>query len=171
MDLIPHSAKLAISPPVRPPLPPLSRSVAAPELVRLVQATAEAHAALADTISAANVAMQRARSLTIDLEAALSCLAASDASAANRFLAAPTMGSPFASLSPREREVLALVAEGQTNKAIAETLFVSPNTVKTHVASLLNKMNAGSRTELATLATRGEGVQSSRRRINCSVRD
>jgi DNA-binding NarL/FixJ family response regulator len=58
------------------------------------------------------------------------------------------------SLSPREREVLSLVAEGYSNKVIAGKLFVSPNTVKSHVASLLNKLHADSRVELATIATR-----------------
>ena len=50
--------------------------------------------------------------------------------------------------------VLALVAEGRSNKAIAEALFVSPNTVKTHVASLLNKLHAESRVQLAAIAAR-----------------
>jgi DNA-binding NarL/FixJ family response regulator len=57
-------------------------------------------------------------------------------------------------LSPREKEVLALVAKGHTNKAIAETLFVSPNTIKTHVASLLNKLHAETRVQLAAMAAR-----------------
>ena len=55
-------------------------------------------------------------------------------------------------LTQREREVLALVAAGQTNKAIASALYVSPNTVKTHVASLLHKLRAESRVQLATIA-------------------
>ena len=58
-------------------------------------------------------------------------------------------------LSPREREVLALVAEGRSNKAIAEALFVSPNTIKTHVTSLLHKLPADTRVQLAALAVRG----------------
>jgi DNA-binding NarL/FixJ family response regulator len=57
-------------------------------------------------------------------------------------------------LSPRAREVLALVAEGQTNKGIASALFVSPNTVKRHVTSLLNKFHASTRVQLATIAAR-----------------
>ena len=55
-------------------------------------------------------------------------------------------------LSPREREVLALVAEGHSNKAIAEVLFVAPSTVKTHVTSLLTKLKADNRVQLATIA-------------------
>ena len=57
-------------------------------------------------------------------------------------------------LSPREREVLALVAEGRTNKEIADALDVSSNTVKTHVTALLTKLRADSRVQLATMATR-----------------
>jgi DNA-binding CsgD family transcriptional regulator len=67
--------------------------------------------------------------------------------------AAPTVG-PADRLSPREREVLALVAQGQTNKEIAEALFVAPSTIKTHVASLLTKLDASSRAHLATIAAR-----------------
>lgn len=55
-------------------------------------------------------------------------------------------------LSVREREVLTLVAAGLTNKGIAERLYISPNTVKTHVASLLNKLNMQTRVQLAALA-------------------
>jgi DNA-binding NarL/FixJ family response regulator len=57
-------------------------------------------------------------------------------------------------LSPREREVLVSVVEGCANNAIAETLFVSPNTIKTHVASLLNKLHAESHVQLAAMAAR-----------------
>jgi DNA-binding NarL/FixJ family response regulator len=48
--------------------------------------------------------------------------------------------------------VLALIAQGQTNKTIAEALCVSPNTVKTHVASLLRKLKADNRVQLAAIA-------------------
>jgi DNA-binding NarL/FixJ family response regulator len=62
-------------------------------------------------------------------------------------------------LSPREREVLGLVASGLPNKAIARTLGISDHTVKFHVSSVLNKLNAGSRTEAVTVATR-QGILS-----------
>ncbi|OUE27099.1 LuxR C-terminal-related transcriptional regulator [Clavibacter michiganensis] len=56
-----------------------------------------------------------------------------------------------AGLSAREREVLALVAGGSRNRAIATTLGISENTVKFHVANLLRKMGASTRAELAGL--------------------
>jgi DNA-binding NarL/FixJ family response regulator len=57
-------------------------------------------------------------------------------------------------LSPREQEVLQLVAAGLPNKAIARELGISDHTVKFHVSSLLTKLDAGSRTEAVTIATR-----------------
>lgn len=44
-------------------------------------------------------------------------------------------------LTPREREVLALMAQGRSNQAIAETLFVSPGSVEKHISSLLTKLD------------------------------
>ena len=55
-------------------------------------------------------------------------------------------------LSPREQGVLALVASGARNKAIAAELVISENTVKFHVANLLRKVGASTRSELAALA-------------------
>jgi DNA-binding NarL/FixJ family response regulator len=55
-------------------------------------------------------------------------------------------------LSTREAEVLRLVAEGLTNKEIARQLIVSENTVKTHVASLFNKLGADSRARAVAVA-------------------
>jgi NarL family two-component system response regulator YdfI len=57
-------------------------------------------------------------------------------------------------LSPREIEVLRLMAEGLSNKTIAWKLSISEHTVKFHVNSILTKMNAGSRTEAVTLGLR-----------------
>lgn len=57
-------------------------------------------------------------------------------------------------LTPREREVLLLVAEGLPNKTIARELGISEHTAKFHVGSLLAKLDAGSRTEAVTTATR-----------------
>jgi DNA-binding NarL/FixJ family response regulator len=57
-------------------------------------------------------------------------------------------------LSPREREVLELMAEGLKNREIAERLFLSEATVKTHVRHLLDKLRLRNRAEAAAFATR-----------------
>jgi NarL family two-component system response regulator YdfI len=57
-------------------------------------------------------------------------------------------------LTPREVEVLAMLAEGQSNKSIAHRLGISEHTVKFHVTSIMGKLNAGSRTEAVTQGIR-----------------
>jgi NarL family two-component system response regulator YdfI len=57
-------------------------------------------------------------------------------------------------LSPREIEVLGMLAEGHGNKTIAWKLGISEHTVKFHVASILSKLNAGTRTEAVTQGIR-----------------
>ena len=57
-------------------------------------------------------------------------------------------------LTPREREVLALLAEGASNKAIARALAVSVHTAKFHVASLTEKLGAHGRLEAIAIAIR-----------------
>jgi len=56
-------------------------------------------------------------------------------------LAAPRREDPLAELTPREREVLALVAEGRTDRGIAEALWLSPKTVETHVHAIFRKLD------------------------------
>ena len=62
--------------------------------------------------------------------------------------------APPVDLTPRESQVLALVAEGLTNKAIAQRLAISDHTVKFHVNAILGKLNAQSRTDAVVRATR-----------------
>jgi DNA-binding CsgD family transcriptional regulator/tetratricopeptide (TPR) repeat protein len=57
-------------------------------------------------------------------------------------------------LTAREREVLALVADGYTNRRIAETLFISESTAGVHVSNILGKLGVATRTEAAAVATR-----------------
>jgi DNA-binding CsgD family transcriptional regulator len=57
-------------------------------------------------------------------------------------------------LTPREIEVLALMAEGASNKAIARRLGISVHTAKFHVGSLLDKLDATGRTDAVTHAAR-----------------
>ncbi len=62
--------------------------------------------------------------------------------------------TPNQALTPREIEVLGMLAEGLGNKAIARRLSISEHTVKFHVGSLFAKLNASSRTEAVTLGAR-----------------
>ena len=57
-------------------------------------------------------------------------------------------------LTKREREILSLVAEGMSNREIAEKLVLSPETVKSHVAAILEKLNVSDRTQAAIYAVR-----------------
>lgn len=63
-------------------------------------------------------------------------------------------GGPRQSLSERELQVLALVAAGETNVEIGKRLFLSPDTVKTHLSNLLDKLPARDRTHAAVLGLR-----------------
>ena len=58
----------------------------------------------------------------------------------------------FDELTPRETEILCLLAEGQSNKVIARNLGISDGTVKLHVKAILRKLNIHSRVEAAVLA-------------------
>ncbi|MGB5398328.1 MAG: response regulator [Gammaproteobacteria bacterium] len=59
---------------------------------------------------------------------------------------------PFAELTPREREILCLLADGQSNKLIARNLGISDGTVKLHVKAILRKLGIHSRVEAAVIA-------------------
>lgn len=60
--------------------------------------------------------------------------------------------TPFSDLTPREMEILCLLAEGQSNKVIARNLGISDGTVKLHVKAILRKLNVHSRVEAAVMA-------------------
>ncbi|AFZ30472.1 two component transcriptional regulator, LuxR family [Gloeocapsa sp. PCC 7428] len=62
--------------------------------------------------------------------------------------------SPMQALTAREIEVLAMIAEGWSNKAIARHLHISEHTVKFHVSSIFTKLNVSSRTEAVTIGAR-----------------
>ncbi len=67
---------------------------------------------------------------------------------------APSLSSPeqVASLTPREREIIALIASGLTADAIAERLFISPLTVKTHINNGMSKLGVNTRSQLVRVA-------------------
>ena len=132
---------------------PVGQTCLAPDPDELIWATIQMRTALEEMTVAAAAAVEGARTMVEMLDEALTVLEVTARASEAR--------SPFGErlrhgdlLSPRELEVLALVAEGRSNKAIAEALFVSPNTIKTHVASLMNKLHADTRAQLAAIATR-----------------
>ena len=60
---------------------------------------------------------------------------------------------PLAKLTAREREVLALMAEGRTNAGIARRLLLTERTVETHVAGIMTKLGLGDRQRRTTAAS------------------
>ncbi|MCW2576365.1 MAG: response regulator containing a CheY-like receiver domain protein and an DNA-binding domain [Modestobacter sp.] len=72
-----------------------------------------------------------------------------------RRMAGPQVG--LAALTPREREILVLVAQGRANRDIADRLVISERTARTHVSNVLAKLQLPSRTQAALLAIR-EGL-------------
>ncbi|MBP6861966.1 MAG: response regulator transcription factor [Neisseriaceae bacterium] len=63
----------------------------------------------------------------------------------------------FQTLTAREREILAYLAKGASNKVIAEALAVAPSTVKVHVQNILRKLQLSSRVQAAVYAVRLQG--------------
>ncbi|MFC7685737.1 response regulator [Ureibacillus sp. GCM10028918] len=66
---------------------------------------------------------------------------------------------PFHLLTKRECEVLQLLTDGQSNRTIGETLFISEKTVKNHVSSILQKMNVNDRTQAVVTAIKNGWVE------------
>ena len=77
-----------------------------------------------------------------------------------------TNDSPFAELTPRETEILALLAEGLSNKGIARNLGISDGTVKLHVKAILRKLEVHSRVEAAVMAVQNGLSNKSNDEIN-----
>lgn len=64
----------------------------------------------------------------------------------------PPVPSSLAELTPREKEVLRLIATGASNREIAQQLYISEGTVKNHVTNILNRLNLRDRTQAAIWA-------------------
>jgi two-component system, NarL family, response regulator YdfI len=88
------------------------------------------------------------------VEAAAAGLAAIPPRDLEALLPAVNAAQPVEPLSPREVEVLAMVAEGISNKEIAARLGISEHTVKFHVAQIMGKLRAGTRTEAVMTGVR-----------------
>lgn len=68
--------------------------------------------------------------------------------------AAPPVPAELAELTPRERQVLQLIAQGCSNREIAQQLYIAERTVKNHVNSILGRLGLRDRTQAAILATK-----------------
>ncbi|MEI5525647.1 response regulator transcription factor [Streptomyces brasiliscabiei] len=73
----------------------------------------------------------------------------------------PAVPSELAGLSPRERDILALIGEGLTNREIGKRLFLSEKTVKNHISRLLAKLGVQRRVQAAVLASHLDPLDSS----------
>jgi DNA-binding NarL/FixJ family response regulator len=107
----------------------LLKDAPAEELVRAVRVVADGQALLAPTVT---------RRLIADVTRRRSA----------RAKPAPQLSA----LTPREREVLELIAKGMSNTEIAEVLFVAEQTVKTHVSKVFSKLNLRDRAQAVVLA-------------------
>jgi RNA polymerase sigma factor (sigma-70 family) len=103
------------------------------EVLRLVRRAAEGKTALS-----ADMALRLAESLRLQRDRA-------------------TVEQALAALTPRQREVVALIAEGSTNREIAERLYLSEGTVRNHVTRVLETLDVPDRAKLAVLLVRHQG--------------
>jgi DNA-binding NarL/FixJ family response regulator len=99
----------------------------------------------------------KARDLIVDVKKAAAGASLMDPRAVARVverISSSKLDPALASLSPQEGRILGLIAEGRTNKQIAEAMYLSENTVKNYVTGLLRKLRVTSRTEAAIYATK-----------------
>jgi DNA-binding CsgD family transcriptional regulator/tetratricopeptide (TPR) repeat protein len=121
-----------------------------PELARTRARLAEVLRATGDVAGARAVADQvRDTARRVGLEPLLEELTTLGSSPAPR-----AGDGSSATLTPRESEILALVAEGRSNGEIGKQLFIATKTVSVHVSNILGKLDAASRTEAAAIARR-----------------
>jgi DNA-binding CsgD family transcriptional regulator len=138
------------------------REVAGPRMYRGLQtdrerAIAAARDAVGEPAFAQAWAEGRAWSVTramAEAHAALVRLAPESASATSATLSLAMPSAAVAGLTPREAEVLRLVAAGQSTPEIAEALFVSSRTISTHLTNIYGKLDVANRAEAVAYAVR-----------------
>jgi NarL family two-component system response regulator LiaR len=140
-----HSGK-----PPRPAVVVLTSATDDENLVRAMQAGATSYvlktAPAEDVIAAVRDAAAGTASLSPELLTRLT-----------QALRRPPPPDPLEPLSPREREVLGLIARGHSNRQIARDLAIGEQTVKTHVRSILAKLGLQDRVQVAIFALRHQG--------------
>ena len=150
-DLDGHTVLTALSEvPHRPAIVVLTSATDDEHLVRAMQAGAISYllktAAAEDVIAAVRAAAAGTASLSPELLTRLT-----------QAIRRPPPPDPLAPLSPREREVLELIARGHSNRQIARDLVIGEQTVKTHVRSILAKLGLQDRMQAAIFALRHHG--------------
>ena len=143
-----HSVLAALDgPPGRPAIVVLTSATDDEHLVRAMQAGATSYllktAAGDDVIAAVRAAAAGTASLSPDLLTRLT-----------RAIRRPPPPDPLAPLSPRERDVLELIARGHSNRQIARHLAIGEQTVKTHVRSIRTELDRQARVQVAIFALR-----------------
>jgi NarL family two-component system response regulator LiaR len=133
--------------PYRPAVVVLTSATDDEHLVRAMQAGATAYllktASAEHVIAAVRDAAAGTASLSPDLLTQLT-----------RAFRRPLPPDPLEPLTPRERDVLRLIARGQSNRQIARDLAIGEQTVKTHVSSILTKLGLQDRVQAAIFALR-----------------
>ncbi|MEE4540786.1 AAA family ATPase [Streptomyces sp. V4-01] len=107
----------------------------------------------AEALGASGSAPREARALLASALAVARAAGARPLAARIAALSLPPAADPLG-LTARERDVLRLVADGRTNRQIAEALFISPKTASVHVSNILAKLSVSTRGEAAALAHR-----------------
>jgi two-component system, NarL family, response regulator LiaR len=145
-----HSDKVRSDGPPRPAVVVLTSATDDEHLVRAMHAGATSYvlktAPAEDVIAAVRDAAAGTASLSPDLLTRLT-----------QALRRPPPPDPLEPLSPREREVLGLIARGHSNRQIARDLAIGEQTVKTHVRSILAKLGLQDRVQVAIFALRHQG--------------
>jgi len=130
----------------------------APVILLVRDPTAELVAAFRHGVRAVLPSNLSGPQIAVAIEAVAAGLGVLDPGAIAQFSPLHTVSGPPErlpeALTPREMEVLRAMAEGLGNKEIAARLGVSENTIKFHVASVMGKLGAGSRTEAVMLGIR-----------------
>lgn len=77
----------------------------------------------------------------------------------NRLATRPQVNDLLDQLTPREKEVLKLIGRGDSNRDIADTLYISEKTVKNHITNILRKLGAKDRTQAAIFAIKNHLIE------------
>jgi len=125
----------------------LTSHMAQTEILAALSSGADAYCIKGASVERLVAAIEAAQSGALYLDPQIARLVVSN-------LKPPVADSNIGNLSQRELEILKLIVEGQSNTEIAAVLYLSPNTVKTHVRGIMNKLAVDDRVQAAVVALR-----------------